>query len=288
MKKLFLSFCIAIAAIMTSCVETSEPSYTMTGNYACYNNISNIANNTQRLSAGAYVLDMDFGKSTVGITAKVYLNEGDELTEMNFGTLDLKVSDKGYVFSADVVNSSSSNLQGHSITNLQGRIYVYYVSNGSGQLAEMTLYSISYTVDGQYMVNTVNRTPYFYSEETKTTSPNAEDFKTSLTRYQVEFKSTSKADVTIINAKFANAMPQQTFVLKDMPVEVTPNGYKIAASEVTPYINDVAANSYKMKDFLLNATSYGSTAAVSFNYTDKNGTTYTVSATGSVYPVSSK
>lgn len=283
MRKILSLLCVGMFLAMTSCLDTEDPVYTQNTNYVCYNKIDDNSTNTTKLTAANYNMELDYSNLTVTINASVNL-ESETSVNLALGTHKLTVTpSSGYTFTADQITANDGS-KTYNITNLKGQIYAYYLKTSDNQVAEVMLYQLSYIVDNKYTVNTINRVPYFFSQETLTTSPDTEPFKTSVTRYSVEFSSTTKADVTIENAQFVNGMPQISFKLKDLPVELTANGYLISSdSKIIPDYNGTPYDKMPLSNFKMNITGNGTTMGISYTC-ERDGKTYNVSSNGSIFP----
>lgn len=291
MKKILLFLSITLSLAMTSCLDNGdEPNTVMTANYACYNNVEDLQNNPGKyeLKAGTYVFTMDVSNMKLDLAIRGNFGESGDVN-LTINGLDMKLADYEYNFSADVLTPEvADGIAGaHTIQNLKGSIHPYVITNGT-QVQQILVYQVSFVVDGRYRVTAISRNSYIFSQNTITTSAEGGAYSTDKTQYSVKFTDTSKADVTIYEAKFVEEMPQGiTFTLKDLPVTLTANGYTLQADNITPVLatSETPATQYPVSDFRLDMN--GTNMSLQFkcnpdvpNFKD----TYTVTASGSVYP----
>lgn len=285
MMKKILSL-LAVVFLLSSCLNSEDPSYTVSLSSVGYNHVTSFGDNTTKLTASSYDLAMDLGKMTMNIGMKINLGDGNDQVELYLN--DIKISygtDALYVFSASeiVPEKGGSADPNYTITNLKGKMWAYYTSDGSST-REVIVLTLSYIVNGKYSVFTVDNQPTFVNNQTTTTCTSADipAYTTATTTYAVKMTSTSKADVTIYNAQFNSQMPQLTMTLKDVPVVLTSQGYELKAESIVPQINDTPFEQYKMNDFRLQVISQGTEMYLSFNCNVMNAS-YTVAAHGYSY-----
>lgn len=285
MMKKILSL-LAVVFLLPSCLNSEDPSYTVSLSSVGYNHVTSFEDNTTKLTASSYDLAMDLGKMTMNIGMKINLGDGNDQVELYLN--DIKISygtDALYVFSASeiVPEKGGSADPNYTITNLKGKMWAYYTSDGSST-REVIVLTLSYIVNGKYSVFTVDNQPTFVNNQTTTTCTSADipAYTTATTTYAVKMTSTSKADVTIYNAQFNSQMPQLTMTLKDVPVVLTSQGYELKAESIVPQINDTPFEQYKMNDFRLQVISQGTEMYLSFNCNVMNAS-YTVAAHGYSY-----
>lgn len=181
-------------------------------------------------------------------------------------------------FSGGYCNGANMTL----VTNLNGFTSWAYNSLGERdpQIGEYLWYPrpalvMQYNAYQKYTVKTFMQDAIYTGNTTIMTegAPN-NDFNSGSVRYRVYFQSDLKtADVIFYNAKFAERMPEITFVVKGLEVNYTRNGYTLSIPEgktiqpemfeggsLTPY------PAYTFTSFLLNNGSSDLTTA-SINYT---------------------
>lgn len=285
MMKKILSL-LAVVFLLSSCLNSEDPSYTISLSSVGYNHVTSFDDNTMKLTASSYDLAMDLDKMTMNIGMKINLGDGNDQVELYLN--DIKISygtDALYTFSASeiVPEKGGSADPNYTITNLKGKMWAYYTSDGSST-REVIVLTLSYIVNGKYSVFTVDNQPTFVNNQTTTTCTSADipAYTTATTTYAVKMTSTSKADVTIYNAQFNSQMPQLTMTLKDVPVVLTSQGYELKAESIVPQINNTLFEQYKMNDFRLQVISQGTEMYLSFNCNVMNAS-YTVAAHGYSY-----
>ncbi|HIR37027.1 MAG TPA: hypothetical protein IAC93_01490 [Candidatus Limisoma gallistercoris] len=293
MKKILLFLSITLSLAMTSCLDNGdEPNTVMTANYACYNNVEDLQNNPGKyeLKAGTYVFTMDVSNMKLDLAIRGNFGESGDVN-LTINGLDMKLADYEYNFSADVLTPEvADGIAGaHTIQNLKGSIHPYVITNDNQTAYQQVLvYQVSFVLDGRYRVTAISRNPYIFSQNTTTISAGGNAYSTKDTYYEVKFADTSKADVYIYNARFVEEMPQGiSFTLKEIPVTLTANGYTLQIDEITPVLStsETPATQYPISDFRLDMN--GTNMSLQFkcnpdvpNFKD----TYTVTASGSVYP----
>lgn len=286
MMKKILSL-LAVIFLLSSCLNSEDPSYTISLSSVGYNHVTSMEDNTTKLTASSYDLAMDLANLTMNIGMKVNLGDGNDQVELFLENIKMTYGKEAlYEFSASeiVPKKGGSPDPNYTITNLQGKMWAYYTTDGSSMTREVIVLSLSYTVNGKYRIFTVDNQPSFVSNETTTNCTNAPmpAFTTTTTTYSVKLTSTTEAEVTIYNAQFNSQMPQLTMTLEKVPVVITSNGYEVKAESVVPKINDVPFEDYKMTDFRLQVMSQGTEMYLNFNCNVKNAS-YNVTAHGYSY-----
>ncbi len=289
MKK--FSFLIGLACIisMTSCLnsDNEEPDMTIINNYVCYNNITDLSGEQSReLKAGTYVFTMDLYSLKLNLSIRGAFGDLGEVN-LNINDMKLTPSTTNYSFSADAVTPEMADgvPSTHKITGLKGNIYPYVVSNESQtSLTQMIAYQISFIIDDKYKVTAIDRHPYIFSQNTRTTSADGSAFDTSDTQYEVKFSDTSKADVVIYQAQFVKEMPQISFKLQNIPVTLTEAGYVLSTESVVPVLttNDTPFEKYTITNFSM--TLSGPNMSMQFNCNPDGNNIYTTTSTGTIYP----
>ena len=293
MKKILLLLSITLSLAMTSCLDNGdEPNTVMTANYACYNNVEDLQNNPGKyeLKAGTYVFTMDVSNMKLDLAIRGNFGESGDVN-LTINGLDMKLADYEYNFSAEVLTPEvADGIAGsHTVQNLKGTIHPYVIANDDYTAYQQILvYQVSFVLDGRYRVTAISRNPYIFSQNTTTISAGGDAYSTKDTYYEVKFADTSKADVYIYNARFVEEMPQGiTFTLKDIPVTLTANGYTLQADNIIPVLatSETPATQYPISDFRLDMNGPNMSLQFKCNPDIPNfQTTYSVTATGSVYP----
>ncbi len=173
--------------------------------------------------------------------------------------------------------------QTHTLTNFELLIYLRYLN---GQAYNLIV--CSYEVDYKYSVRTVY-TPAYYWGNTQVID---QDNKMYVNSAQTSFygfgfnPDTKKANIGLVNAKFAENMPAMSMTFEDIPYTLTQNYFTISANEIVPKINNVPFPSYKITDVSVSGN-YGGPVVISFTCTidtEKVKGSYRVSAQLAVFP----
>lgn len=266
---------LAVVFLLSSCLNSEEPSYTVSLSSVGYNHVTSTTDNTTKLTASSYDLAMDLANLTLNIGMKINLGDGNDQVELFLENIKMSYGKEAlYEFSASeiVPKKGGSPDPNYTITNLQGKMWAYYTSDGSSMTREVIVLSLSYTVNGTYRIFSVDNQPSFVSNETTTncTSAPLPAFTTTTTTYSVKLTSTTEAEVTINNAQFNSQMPQLTMTLEKVPVVLTSSGYELKAESIVPKINDVPFEEYKMSNFRMQVMSSGTEMYLNFNCNIKN------------------
>lgn len=287
MKKFFLLTLLSLLlTTTTSCLDNgSQPEMKTTLAYAGYNHVSNTASGENYLKAASYLMTIDFTNLTLDLQINsAHTPEGEPVT-MKFDGIKLKFEAKvGYTFNIEMANPSSvsvGNPKDYVIKNMKGNIMSYFLQDQQGSTKEIIVIETGYELNGQYTVFTCSKNPFFPNCETITRG-DAEPYVTTAATYEIKMNDTKTADVKINNVKFNKQMPQTTMVLKNVPIKLLPYGYKLEATEITPYVNDVPFESFKVSNFSMTVNN-GTKMSLIFNCSIKN-VLYEATATGSLYP----
>lgn len=297
MKRLLSIFAIlAMVFSVQSCIGSSDsPDQTASVSLKGYNHIyePGQADNPVRNKTAKCDLEVNLSKMTMTVASTGALaSDGEEIT-LTFTNVPMKYSQaKGFTFELPTTTPLSSDGKEHKVSNLKGTFVTYGISDNTSMIA-INVLQLSYTVDGQYVVNTTMQSPidndskvpqlYFTNCSTTTTAEGLDPFSTTVTTYLVYFTAADKADVRIFNAQFAQRMPQLTMVFPDVPVKFTAEGYVLDAETVVPKINDTPQPGYEVKNFQMNITDNASLATVVFNCNIKDAA-YTTRANCKLLP----
>ena len=279
MKRLLSIFAIlAMVFSIQSCIGNSDnPDYTQSVQLKGYNHIyePDKTDNPVRNKTAKCVLDVNISQMTMTLASTGAIeSDGEEIT-LTFTDIPMKYSQsKGFSFELPTTTPVSSDGKDYKVSNLKGTFVTYGISDNTTMVA-INVLQLSYTVDNKYVITTTMQTPidtdskapqyYFVNSSTTTTAAGLEPFSTTVTSYLVYLTAADKADVRIINAQFAQRMPQMTMVFADVPVKLTAEGYELEAETIVPKINDTPQPNYEVKNFKMNITDNASTATVVFN-----------------------
>ena len=287
MKKLFLLLSLIFTLSLTSCLDNESGSVITNDAFIGFNKVNPVGDPANaKFKAASYKMALDFTKSTIELEINSAYEEDADAVVLNLGKLPFKMSSEGgYTVSVDQIKPKVNGQESgrYLITNFKGKIWVYY-KNVGGKLEELKIYEFSYIINNVTEVVAYTHQPLFNCPETKVTDQGGKlpEFKTSLTQFQLTYNPTS-ANVRIINAKFAEGMPQMDMTLTEVPFVFTPNGLRIFAEKAVPSVNDTPFPQFTFQNFTMNVYGNGSEMTVRFTCPVK-GSIYAVEAQGSVYP----
>lgn len=296
MKKLISLFAIlAMVFSMQSCINSGDtPDATQTIALKGYNHIFEPAKTDAPLrnKAAKYEMTINLSQMTMTLKATGALESDGEEISLVFNNIALKYdqSNGGFSFSLPEATPVASNGKDYKVTDLNGSIAAYALSSTRSMATAITVLQISYSVNDKYDIfatvqTSTSATPeiYYTNCSTTTSAAGIDPFTTTVTTYLVNFVSSTKANVTIISAQFAQRMPQMTMVFPDVDVEMTASGYIFKKDELIPKIGDTPMPNYKVTNFRMETTSKGAVASVAFNCSIK-GLNYSVAAMGKLLP----
>ena len=284
MKKLISLFAIlAMVFSMQSCINSGDtPDATQTIALKGYNHIHEPAkvDAPLRNKAAKYEMDINLSQMTMTLKATGAIESDGEEISLVFNNIALKYdkTNGGFSFSLPEATPVASNGKDYKVTDLNGSIAAYALRNSttSSMVTAITVLQISYTVNDKYDI-------YYTNCSTTTSAEGIAPFTTTVTTYLVNFITSTKANVTIVSAQFAQRMPQMTMVFPGVDVEMTASGYVFKADELIPKISDTPMPSYKVTNFRMETSSKGAVASVAFNCNIK-GLNYSVAAMGKLLP----
>ena len=272
LKSLFIGL-IGLGLITTSCnLDVDDSENYLSGTYTCSNLV--------------IPADGEPFATNASYTAAFYTNSGTltiSTSDLNLGYGTFKfqtnaVPSETKLYSVDWSNSAldvttfsgaSANSDGVTIQNLGGFMssVVNVLSTNDpinpefGFIARIPLV-ISYTANHDYTVKTFMKDAIYRGTTSITTvGSQTEPFINDTIRYRVIFSQDyKKADIIFYDAKFAERMPVTIhFVLQDLDVKFTKNGYTISGTDVIPSLYDPSgltpAPNYVFKSFDFTNTS---------------------------------
>lgn len=285
-KALFLGI-IGLGMAMSSCnLDNDNDSNYMTGTYDCCNLVIPADGGNASASAGSYNMafyymsgtmtaatsNLNLGFGTFGFTT----NEMDSETryyDVNGKTLDVTS------FSGGMANSngiSVQNLKGY-LTSIVNLLNTNDPVNPAYKFIGRVPVVMSYTVNYDYTVKTfMPDAIYSGTTHIATAGSTEEPYTNPDIRYRVIFDTDfKKADIIFYDAKFSPMMPRSIyFVLQDLNVEFTKNGYKITGKDLIPDLYEAngltPAPNYPFTEFEFINTSDDLTTATC-NYTVQIG-----------------
>ena len=298
MKKLISLFAIlAMVFSMQSCINSGDtPDATQTIALKGYNHIHEPAkvDAPLRNKAAKYEMDINLSQMTMTLKATGAIESDGEEISLGFNNIALKYdkTNGGFSFSLPEATPVASDGNNYKVTDLNRSIAAYALSNSatSSMVTAITVLQISYTVNDKYDIfatlqTSTSATPeiYYTNCSTTTSAEGIAPFTTTVTTYLVNFITSTKANVTIVSAQFAQRMPQMTMVFPGVDVEMTASGYVFKADELIPKISDTPMPSHKVTNFRMETSSKGAVASVAFNCNIK-GLNYSVAAMGKLLP----
>lgn len=268
LNKLLLAT-LCMGTFMASCnLETDDEDNYMTGTYPCCNLVIPDAGDAFATNA-TYNMAFYYISGNVSVsTSNLSLGYGNFAFTTNIMPCETKLYDvNGSTLDVTTFGTGSADMNGVLVQNLKG--YVSSIVNGLSTNDPVTpLYKftlrvppvLSYKVNHDYTVKTF-MPDAIYTGQTSISTMGSSDapFTSKDIKYRVVFANDLKtADVIFYNAKFAEMMPITiNFVLKDLDVKYTKNGYTISGTNLVPYM--LEGNSL---------TEYPNYTFTSFNFTN--------------------
>ena len=210
-----LTYTIAALAI-ASCSDSDTPDADIYANYVCYNAVTNRSTEESILSAGNYRIQTTFGNedNTLTLSGSVIIKTGDDPIHFTTDPITMKFDGNAYTFSNGVATSDNGK---HTITDLSGKLML--VNN-------IIIPRITYTVDDTYHVAATSNSPTFYCPATTTTPQGQDPYAYTGSLVTVKFADSKTADITIVNAKFSEAMPAMTMTVPNVTLTPIEGGYE--------------------------------------------------------------
>lgn len=249
--KRFLLPVMAGAMLLTACSKESDATQTFT--YEVYNLATSIhPDETPAVSEGKYGMVYNISEGKVTVSTNYFLLPGN----LNGSFLLNNIPFTSYTSATGqqiVLNADNPSMGGGSnvaITDFRCTVtndYVVYPGAVPGVVGTTVFYSfpmMKYTVDGDYTVRTFLRDNTFLGSTT--TSYPAENgfatFENENIYYRVVMDvKARKADVVLYKAKFAEAAPELTMILKNLDLEFTNSGYVVSGKNIIPNVVEGAA-----------------------------------------------
>lgn len=274
MKKLLLPF-MAGAMLFASCSKESDA--TQTFNYEVYNLATSVnPGEAPVVSEGKYAMLYNISNGTVTVSTNYFLLPGNQNATFLLNNIPYTSSSSAtgqqVVINTDVPVMGTGSTA--AITDFRCTVtndYVVYPSSVPGVLGTTVFYSfpmMKYTVDGNYTVRTFQRDNTFLGSTT--TSYPAEGgyatFENDNIYYRVVMDVKAlKADVVLYKAKFAEAAPELTMILKNLTLEFTNSGYVVRGTDIIPNVVEGNATTpnpkYPFNSFTLQTSNDSMTAA---------------------------
>ncbi len=267
-----LTYTIAALAI-ASCSDSDTPDADIYANYSCYNAVTNRSTEESILSAGNYRIQTTFGSedNTLTLSGSVIIKTGDDPIHFTTDPITMKFDGNAYTFSNGVATSDNGK---HTITDLSGKLML--VNN-------IIIPRITYTVDDTYHVAATSNSPIFYCPATTTTPQGQDPYAYTGSLVTVKFADSKTADITIVNAKFSEAMPAMTMTVPNVTLTPIEGGYEFTTDRIVPELNGTPFEQYAFTNFNFRVDTDGTVMRCNFVCTFK-GIPHQIATYGSTFP----
>ena len=267
-----LTYTIAALAI-ASCSDSDTPDADIYANYVCYNAVTNRSTEESILSAGNYRIQTTFGSedNTLTLSGSVIIKTGDDPIHFTTDPITMKFDGNAYTFTNGVATSDNGK---HTITDLSGKLML--VNN-------IIIPRITYTVDDTYHVAATSNSPIFYCPATTTTPQGQDPYAYTGSLVTVKFADSKTADITIVNAKFSEAMPAMTMTVPNVTLTPIEGGYEFTTDRIVPELNGTPFEQYAFTNFNFRVDTDGTVMRCNFVCTFK-GIPHQIATYGSTFP----
>lgn len=267
-----LTYTIAALAI-ASCSDSDTPDADIYANYSCYNAVTDRSTEESILSAGNYRIQTTFGSedNTLTLSGSVIIKTGDDPIHFTTDPITMKFDGNAYTFSNGVATSDNGK---HTITDLSGKLML--VNN-------IIIPRITYTVDDTYHVAATSNSPIFYCPATTTTPQGQDPYAYTGSLVTVKFADSKTADITIVNAKFSEAMPAMTMTVPNVTLTPIEGGYEFTTDRIVPELNGTPFEQYAFTNFNFRVDTDGTVMRCNFVCTFK-GIPHQIATYGSTFP----
>ena len=267
-----LTYTIAALAI-ASCSDSDTPDADIYANYSCYNAVTDRSTEESILSAGNYRIQTTFGNedNTLTLSGSVIIKTGDDPIHFTTDPITMKFDGNAYTFSNGVATSDNGK---HTITDLSGKLML--VNN-------IIIPRITYTVDDTYHVAATSNSPIFYCPATTTTPQGQDPYAYTGSLVTVKFADSKTADITIVNAKFSEAMPAMTMTVPNVTLTPIEGGYEFTTDRIVPELNGTPFEQYAFTNFNFRVDTDGTVMRCNFVCTFK-GIPHQIATYGSTFP----
>lgn len=267
-----LTYTIAALAI-ASCSDSDTPDADIYANYVCYNAVTDRSTEESILSAGNYRIQTTFGNedNTLTLSGSVIIKTGDDPIHFTTDPITMKFDGNAYTFTNGVATSDNGK---HTITDLSGKLML--VNN-------IIIPRITYTVDDTYHVAATSNSPVFYCPATTTTPQGQDPYAYTGSLVTVKFADSKTADITIVNAKFSEAMPAMTMTVPNVTLTPIEGGYEFTTDRIVPELNGTPFEQYAFTNFNFRVDTDGTVMRCNFVCTFK-GIPHQIATYGSTFP----
>lgn len=262
-----------LALAIASCSDSDTPDADIYANYSCYNAVTNRSTEESILSAGNYRIQTTFGNedNTLTLSGSVIIKTGDDPIHFTTDPITMKFDGNAYTFSNGVATSDNGK---HTITDLSGKLML--VNN-------IIIPRITYTVDDTYHVAATSNSPIFYCPATTTTPQGQDPYAYTGSLVTVKFADSKTADITIVNAKFSEAMPAMTMTVPNVTLTPIEGGYEFTTDRIVPELNGTPFEQYAFTNFNFRVDTDGTVMRCNFVCTFK-GIPHQIATYGSTFP----
>ena len=267
-----LTYTIAALAI-ASCSDSDTPDADIYANYVCYNAVTDRSTEESILSAGNYRIQTTFSNedNTLTLSGSVIIKTGDDPIHFTTDPITMKFDGNAYTFTNGVATSDNGK---HTITDLSGKLML--VNN-------IIIPRITYTVDDTYHVAATSNSPIFYCPATTTTPQGQDPYAYTGSLVTVKFADSKTADITIVNAKFSEAMPAMTMTVPNVTLTPIEGGYEFTTDRIVPELNGTPFEQYAFTNFNFRVDTDGTVMRCNFVCTFK-GIPHQIATYGSTFP----
>ncbi|MGM9842357.1 MAG: hypothetical protein ACI31D_09190 [Candidatus Limisoma sp.] len=266
-----LTYAIAALAI-ASCSDEDGPSSEIYANYSCYNAVTDRSTEESILTAGNYVITSTFGDdNTMTLSGSLIIKAGEDPVHFTSDPIPMKFDGNAYTFSNATATTDNGK---HTISELSGKLMI--VNN-------IIIPRITYTVDDNYHVAATSSSPTFYCPATTTTPQGQDPYAYTGSRVAVKFADSKTADITIIDAKFSEAMPAMTMSVPNVTLTPIEGGYEFSTDRIVPEINGTPFEQYAFTNFNFRVDTDGTVMRCNFVCTFK-GVPHQIATYGSTFP----
>ncbi len=244
----YLAGAVIPALTFSSCLGSGEEARNeATYNYggeACFNYVTDLETDESSIFDGPrYTLKYDFTDAMVGVEISG-LKYSDELSQVSFKLpeLPVKVDNSGFFYLTDQRNITPENaMQGNYVFNsFTLRCNPTRLLRVNGSYRSFPVYLVNYVINNRYEITTFpvqglyigTTNSYAVVAEGET----ATSFRTKDNLYTIviDYKKMTAA-IQIVDCEFAENMPRQSFMIKDLPIKINNGGFTILPDPDTTY-----------------------------------------------------
>lgn len=194
--------------------------------------------------------DCNYNLKIDGVKNKLTINTSDLVLKQNgskvsFTTDEMPVSSLSAqgMYSGTFVRGNANMSNGDHLSEMNGfytsMVYYYDVIGEPFMFVVATPMLVMNYHTGDATVKTFSKNPFFKGVTTTTINGTPGTYENDEVVYRINFSDDMKsANIVLYNARFSQQMPRplQAVVLKDVPVNLTRDGYSISVSNVIPEV----------------------------------------------------